>query len=125
MATTEPRPRRSPLRPPTVLATVAAATTAFAGLSIALAFQMAEGRDPALGRTQVIAPAPPAGARRQIVVRRIERRVIVDVVRDRPGPAAAGSAPAPARTRAPVVAAAPNPAPVPAPAPAPVVTRTS
>ena len=121
---TEPRLRRSPLRPPTVLAIVAAAITAFAGVSIALAFQMAEGRDPALRRTQVSAPAT-AVARRQIVVRKIERRVIVDIVRDRPAPVAPSSAPAPARTRAPVVAAAPNPTPAPAPAPAPVVTRTS
>ena len=80
---TEPRPRRSPLRPPTALAIVVAATTAFAGVSIVLAFQMAEGRDPALRRTQVSAPAT-AVARRQIVVRKIERRVIVDIVRDRP-----------------------------------------
>jgi hypothetical protein len=103
---------------------VAAATTAVAGVAVALAFQMAGGRDPALGRAPVMGPAT-AIARRQIVVRKIERRVIVDVVRDRPALVAPSSSPAPARTRGPVRAAAPNPTPAPAPAPAPVVTRTS
>lgn len=82
-----------------------AALALFAALAILLGGRMAAGRDPAIGLPGADATAQ-APARR-VVVRRIQRRVIVTRVAGapaRPGPASA--APAPVR------ASAPSPAPV-------------
>jgi hypothetical protein len=113
--------RRSPagLRPATARALPwLAGVAVFALALVLLAGRMALGRDPALGAQAAAAPSA-----RQVVVRRIERRVVVtrvlgdDDATSAPAPAPAAGGSAPARS-------APAPAPAAAPAPAPV-TRAS
>jgi hypothetical protein len=99
-----------------------AALAVFAATLALLAGQMRAGRDPALGRP--VAAAPP----RHILIRRIERRVIMTrVIRDAPAaPARTAAAPPAIRvTAAPPPARVVVPAPAPAPAPAPLVSKTS
>ena len=94
-----------------------------------LAGQVRDGRDAALG------PAEPIAARqqpREIVVRRIIRRVVITDPAPRAAAPSGGAAPAPAAPSAPAPraggppSAAPAPAPAaPAPAPAPLTTRSS
>lgn len=116
-------------------APVAAASLAtFLVLLTFLAWQLRAGRDPALGSQA--APTP----KKHVLVKRIERTVVVEVVKPRtravapppassarPGPASpAPSAPRAYSAPAPVRPAAPSPPPAPAPAPAPApVTRAS
>jgi hypothetical protein len=131
--------RRRPAKVPAWPVAAGAAGTFLAALAF-LAGQVRDGRDPALG------PAVPVAAHqqpREIVVRKIIRRVVITDPAPRPAaPAApppvavtAPSAPAPgapvqsAPAPAPVVSApAPAPvvsAPAPAPARAPLTTRSS
>jgi hypothetical protein len=142
-ARAEVRPRRARRRKPGPFPVVATSVAAFTGLFGFLMFQMRNGHDPALG-----APAASVSpAVKRVVVKRIERRVIVTKLlparRPRPQPqpvpaaappaAAAPVASAPAaqpvvvqRAPAPApVQQAPAPAPTPAPVPAPAVTRSS
>jgi hypothetical protein len=108
--------------------TAAAALAVFSLLLALLVTRVRAGEDPALPKPQAAAaPAPP----RRVLVRRIERRVIVTRVREIE-PAAAASTPVatPAPTvhvsaAPPVVVAAPAPAPAPVPAPAAPVSRSS
>jgi hypothetical protein len=93
---------------------VLASAALFAVLVTVLALRMWAGRDPALG-----VQARAAGAPQPVLVRRIERRVIVTEVRHRAGAGAVAAKPA--ATPPPAPAAAPTPPP----APAPVVTRSS
>jgi len=102
--------------------TVFAASAAlfFAALGF-LAYQLAQGRDPALGASVTVADTP---KRPVVTVRRIiKRRVVTTVV---PAPVAAAttvsSAAAPATGYSAPAAVA---APAPAPAPAPVVSASS
>jgi hypothetical protein len=125
--------RRRPAKLPAWPVAAGAAGTFLAALAF-LAGQVREGRDAALG------PAEPVAARqqpREVVVRRIIRRVVITDPAPRAAAAGAGAsadaAPAPA-TGAPAPSApapsAPAPsAPAPAapapPAPAPLTTRSS
>lgn len=134
--------RRSVVRVPQPTFAVVGTLTLFVSVLVLLSWQVRTGRDPAL-RPKAVAAAPP----RQVVVRRVVRRVIdVEVVRRVVLPApvaapaatvapAAGGAPSPAsvaqysapviRAAAPVVRSAPAPLPAPAPAPAPLQTKSS
>jgi hypothetical protein len=109
------RPRRAARRPGPG-GVLAGSAAGFFALLAFLAFQLAGGRDPALGAGEAAAPKPA----RQVVVRKIRRRVVVPpsagaAISPRPAaPAGTGSAPT----------AASSSAPAPAPAPAPV-TRSS
>jgi hypothetical protein len=121
--------RRGPGPTGVILASVGAFTAVFAGI----AFQLAEGRDPALGAGQARRPTVAAAPRRILVRRVVVRRVIVHVVpaeQDAPvsqTPAVTNSAPIRAAVPPPVRSAVPAPAPAQAPAPPPPapVTRTS
>jgi hypothetical protein len=122
------RPRRP--RRPGPYPVAAGSLAGFLGLFGFLAYQLRTGQDPALGGQIAAAPAPA----KHVVLKRIERRVIVTrLLPPKPAqvrvvagaPAAATSAPSPAPQRV-VVQRAPAVAPAPAPpAPAPVVTRSS
>jgi hypothetical protein len=114
-----PRPKRPGAAP-----TYALTAAAFLIVLTLLAWQVRAGKDPAIG------PAKPAAAtapkKRVVVVKRIERKVIVEEAAPATAPAAAAPAPAgaPSAPAAPAPAAA-APAPAPA-APAPVLaTRSS
>jgi len=105
-----------------------------------LAGQVRDGRDPALGPAVPVAAKP---APREIVVRKIIRRVVITHPAPRPTASAAPppvavaapsapapsapvqNAPAPAPAPAPVVSAPAPPPPAPAPARAPLTTRSS
>ena len=98
--------RRRPGPAPVLLASLACFLVLFA----ALAIQLRNGRDPALGAAEGGSQKP-----KQVLVRRvILRRVVVDEPRQTTAPGATAAAPVPT--------AAPVPAPAPAPAP---VTRSS
>lgn len=113
------------------------AAALFLAFLVLLAWQVRAGRDPALA-AQTAAQGDPVP--RRIVVRRIERRIVVERVRRieeddggddgelvaQAAPTAGAPAAAPAATAAPTapVQAAPAPAPAPQPA-APLVTKTS
>ena len=119
---TEPRRRR-----PSPFPVAAGSVAAFLVLFSLLAFQLRSGRDPALGGV-----TPQAAIAKRVLVKRIERRVVVTrLVPRTPTPSAVASAPSGAAGPAPAPASpapqAVSPAPVaaPAPAPAPVVTRSS
>ena len=114
------RPARKPSPSPFYFGALAV----FLTVLIALALQMRAGADP---KVQSVAAADQQ-PRKRVLVRRIERKVIVTTVKPAPRDAApAPAAPAPAPVAAPVSAPAPSaPAPVAAaPQPAPVVTRSS
>lgn len=124
-------------RTPRVAAVYGTAGVAFVAAAAGLGWQMANGRDPALGVQQasVAAPAP-----RRVLIRRIERTIVVTrllppkPITPAPGASsapvlAAASAPSTATASAPAAVpppavAAPAPAPPPPPPPAPV-TKTS
>ena len=120
--------RRRPAKLPAWPVAAGAAGTFLAALAF-LAGQVRDGRDAALG------PAEPVAARqqpREIVVRRIIRRVVITDPAPRAAAPSGGAAPAPAAPSAPAPraggppSAAPAPAPAaPAPAPAPLTTRSS
>jgi hypothetical protein len=117
---------RAPRRParsqkPVVLA-YAGSALGFAAVLGALSFQVAAGRDPAIGAGEQAAASPA----KRVLVRRIVRRVIV--TREARDPAPASAAPAAAPAAPSTAAPAPAPAPAvaaPAPAPAPPTTRSS
>jgi hypothetical protein len=100
----------------------AAALAAFSLLLALLVTRVRAGDDPALGRPRpTVAAVPP----RRVLVRRIERRVIVTRVREiEAATSAPGPAPAVRVSATPPVVVA-SPAPAPAPAPAPPVSRSS
>jgi hypothetical protein len=127
---------------------MAGSLAGFFGLFGFMAHQLRAGRDPVLGNAAAAQPAPA----KRVVIKRIERRVIVTrLLPPKPAPVARGGAvrsvaaapsgttapvraavvrsvPAPVTVRAPAPApapAAPAPAPAPAPTPAPIVTRSS
>jgi len=104
MTTERRRPAKLPAWP------VAAGTAGtFLAVLAFLAGQVREGRDPALGPAEPVAVRAP----RDVVVRRIIRRVVIT------DPATAPAAPVPvAASRAPAPAA-------PAPRPGPLTTRSS
>jgi hypothetical protein len=95
------------------------AAAVFLTVLILLAVQMRAGRDP------MVAAAAQEQPRKRVLVRRIERKVIITTIR----PALGAPAPAGAVASAPAQSAPAQSAPVasaPAPAaPAPVVTRSS
>jgi len=121
--------RRRPAKLPAWPVAAGTAGTFLAALAF-LAGQVREGRDAALG------PAEPVAVRqqpREIVVRRIIRRVVItDPAPRAAAPATGGGAPAagvpapsaPAQSAPAPAASAPAPAPA-APAPAPLTTRSS
>jgi hypothetical protein len=122
--------RRRPAKLPAWPVAAGTAGTFLAALAF-LAGQVRDGRDAALGPADPVATQAP----REVVVRRIVRRVVIDHPAPRPAVAAGGGAPvaaapatggsAPASAPAPAApAAAPAPAPA-APAPAPLTTRSS
>lgn len=124
-----PRSRRPPARVPRASTTAAGAAALFTGAFGLMGWQMAHGRDPALGAGT---PKPASVTRQALVEHRIVRRVVVTRVVTYPAPAtpqAGGAAPGPAAPAPAPAAAAPvvrTSAPVvQAPAPAPVQTRTS
>jgi hypothetical protein len=140
-ARAEVRPRRTRRRKPGPFPVAATSVAAFTGLFGFLVFQLRNGQDPALG-TPAASLAPVV---KRVLVKRIERHVIVTELlparQPRAVPAATTVA-APTAAAAPVASApaaqpvvvqrAPAPAPVqqapapaPAPVPAPVVTRSS
>jgi hypothetical protein len=88
-----------------------------------MSYQLRTGHDPALGAPQAAQPAPV----KQVVVKRLERKVIITTLvpptEEGDAPQAAISVPAVVVQRAPAVVSAP--APTQAPAPAPIVTRAS
>jgi len=120
--------RRRPAKLPAWPVAAGTAGTFLAALAF-LAGQVRDGRDAALG------PAEPVAARqqpREVVVRRIIRRVVITEPAPRAAAPSGGAAPAPAAPSAPAqsapapAASAPAPAPAaPAPAPAPLTTRSS
>jgi hypothetical protein len=90
-----------------------------------LAYQLAQGRDPALGSSATVADKP---KRPVITVRRIIKRRVITTVVPAPEPSATpvSSGAAPSGTySAPSAAPAPAPTAAPAPAPAPAVTASS
>jgi len=104
--------RRRPAKLPAWPVAAGTAGTFLAALAF-LAGQVRDGRDAALGPAEPVASRAP----RELVVRRIIRRVVIT----EPAPRRA----APAQS-APAPAAAPAPAPAaPAPRPAPLTTRSS
>lgn len=121
--------RRRPAKLPAWPVAAGTAGTFLAALAF-LAGQVRDGRDAALG------PAEPVAARapREVVVRRVIRRVVITYPAPRAAAPAGGAAPsggsAPAAPSAPAAGApapapaAPAPAPA-APAPAPLTTRSS
>jgi hypothetical protein len=117
--------RRRPAKVPAWPVAAGAAGTFLAALAF-LAGEVRNGRDAALGPAEPVAVRAP----REVVVRRIVRRVVITHPAPRAAPAGrAPSTPAPASpapsTPAPA-AAAPAPAPAaPAPQPAPLTTRSS
>lgn len=126
----ERRPRR---RKPSPFPVAAGSAASFLGLFGLIAFQLRVGNDPALGNNRVApTPAAAAAAKKRVVVKRIEKKIIVTrvlpareaprgrVIRVANSGASARSAPA---VTVPAVRSAPAPAP--ARAPAPVVTRAS
>lgn len=118
---TDARPRRP--RRPSGLPVHLLALGLFLAVLALLALQMRAGRDPLVTAAE---PEP-----RQVVVRRVERRVIITVERAARAPGASAPAayvpgePASTPSVSAPPAAAPAPAPAPTPAPAPVVTRSS
>jgi len=117
--------RRRPAKLPAWPVAAGTAGTFLAALAF-LAGQVRDGRDAALGPAEPVAAAAP----RQIVVRRVVRRVVIH----HPAPRAAGAPSAGAATvtsGAPVAATASAPVAAPAPpaaappAPAPLTTRSS
>src|SRR5581483_1977695 len=93
--------------------TAAAALAAFSLLLALLVTRVRAGDDPALGRPRAAVAAQPP---RRVLVRRIERRVIVTRVREIQAAGVSAPAPAPSvRVSAapPVVVASPAPAPAP------------
>lgn len=145
--TDRPRPARA--RAGLVAARLSwlSAAVTFAVMLAFLGWRMASGEDPSLGAAKPAAAVAEAPAPRRVIIRRIERKVIVTrVLPPRPRPAAAAyaapgapvaSAPAyvppqraayvapqPRSYAPPARVAAPPPAPAPAPAPH-VVTRAS
>ena len=122
-----PRPRR---RKPSALPVAAGSVAAFLGLFGFMAYQLRTGHDPALGAQAASTPVAPA---KRVVVKRIERRIVVTTIlpprEEGDDGQTVGIQAAPS---APVVTAAPSApvvvqqsAPAPAPAPAPIQTRTS
>lgn len=121
----EHRPRR---RRPDAFPVAAGSLAAFLGVFSYMAFELRSGHDPALSKQSTAATRP-----QRVVVKRIERRIVITKVLPEATTAASGSpgsasaaptaaaAPAPAQTSAPVVIQRAAPAP----APAPVTTRTS
>ena len=110
------------------LPVVTAAAGLFCVALVFLALQMRAGADPAIGA----GAAKPAPQPRQVIVRRVIVRRIVEEPTGAPDTAPAGSqapvqgAPAAAAPAAQAAPAAPaSPAPAPAPAPAPVTTAAS
>jgi hypothetical protein len=134
-ARAEVRPRRARRRKPGPFPVAATSVAAFTGLFGFLVFQLRNGQDPALG-TPAASVSPVV---KRVLLKRIERHVIVTRLlpaREARAVAAAIAVAAPAAAAAPVASApaaqpvvvqrAPAPAPVQqAPAPAPVVTRSS
>ena len=98
------------------------ASVAFAGVLVALAWQVASGADPAIGAGEQAAAQQPV---QRVVVRRVVRRVIVTrrAPADPTAPAQQPAAAAPAAAAP--AAAASAPAPAPAPAPPPPTTSAS
>lgn len=113
-----PRPRR-----PGPLPVVAASLATFLALLAFLALQLRAGRDPALGAGKAATQV----AARRVLVRRIEKKVVVVHTTPSPTRLAATGSPAPvvAAPSAPAPAPAATPAPPPPPPPPPPVTRTS
>jgi hypothetical protein len=97
------------------VATIAAAL--FLVVLIYLALQLRAGRDPAIGTSKSAANAP-----RQVIVRRIIVRRVIEY--DAPRAPRAAAPAQPAATPSPAAAPAPVPAKAPPPAP-PVVSRGS
>jgi hypothetical protein len=133
--------RRRSKAVPVYLASLSAFTAALGGLG----YQMSVGQDPALGAPKQVAAVAPAPAPKRVLIRRIEKTIIVTRVlppkapKATAAPVGSGSAyvpqaapvayaPAPRAVAAAPVAAAPvrvaAPAPPPPPPPAPV-TRSS
>jgi hypothetical protein len=114
-----PRRPRGRRRKPSPFPVAAGSLAAFFGLFGFLTLQLRAGNDPALGKSATATAAP-----KRVIVKRIERRIIV--TRLLPPVEQHGGV---VRAAAPAAAPAPS-APVvvqqaPAPAPAPVVTRSS
>lgn len=115
------RPRR---RKPSPFPVAAGSAASFLGLFAFLTLQLREGNDPALGSG---ASPPTQLAKKRVVIKRIEKKIIVTrvlpprTVAARPA-AVLVAGPAAAPDGAPVVVRS---TPAPAPAPAPVVTRSS
>lgn len=108
------RPRRSLLATVLVIASLSAVGSA--GIFGALGYQMAAGRDPALGpKARALAAAQDQAPNRRIV----RRTIVVRKVHD------PGAAPSTASPSAPSPPPPPAAAPEPVPAPAPVVTKVS
>ena len=126
--------RRRPAKLPAWPVAAGAAGTFLAALAF-LAGQVRDGRDAALGPAEPVATRQP----REVVVRRVIRKVIITHPAPRAAAPSGGSAPAsggavPAAVGAPApsapapAASAPAPAPAPAapaPAPAPLTTQSS
>jgi len=111
--------RRRPVKLPAWPVAAGTAGTFLAVLAF-LAGQVRDGRDPALGPAEPVATRAP----REVVVRRIVRRVVIH----HPAPSSAGVPVAAAPSGAPVAATVPAPAAPAAPAPAapaPLTTRSS
>jgi len=120
-----PAPRRRPparSQKPALIAYLGSLAVFVAVLAL-LSWRVAAGADPAIGAGEQPAAAPvPA---KQVLVRRIVRRVIVTREAPEPAPApAAAAAPAAVPASAPAPAPAAS-APAPAPAPAPAAPTTS
>jgi hypothetical protein len=116
------RPQAARPRKPAAGWVFGAALGAFFAALALLAFQVRAGEDPALGP----APAAQQAKPRQVLIRRVIKRVVVHHPPDSaaaPPAAVRTSAPAPA-TAAPAPAAPAPPAPAPA-APAPLTTQSS
>lgn len=126
---TEPQASRPRRRRPSAVPIVGGSLAAFMALFGFLTYQLRIGHDPALGaKTVAAAPAP-----KRVLVKRLERHVIVTtVVPPKEESDDGGSQPVqqvavaqPATVQQPVVVQAPAAAPAPAPTSAPVVTRSS
>jgi hypothetical protein len=116
--------RRKPSKYPVVAGSLAA----FMALFGFLAYQVRTGHDPALSRQAVVAPAPPT---KRVVLKKIEKRIIVTRVVPPSDDGEGGTvqlAAVPVQTAAPVTQSGPvvvQSSPAPAPAPAPLVTSAS
>ena len=123
----QPNPRPKRRRRPSALPVAAGSMAAFFATFGFMAYQLRTGHDPALGNKTAVALAPT----KQVLVKRIERHVILTTVvppSEGDDGAPASSAPVVVQQVPATVTAAPAPvaaAPAPAPAPAPIVTRTS